>query len=146
MQFLKRTIAVLVLLSTLGVPLGIAGEGYVCATGMRMDSSARGACERCALKGVVLDARARRALAYRSIGRPCCTYVASIPLPAAELAGAPTLVTAQALERPAPWATPSVGSASSTVTAPASHALQRTPDPDVPGSGVAPQHSSLLRL
>jgi hypothetical protein len=90
-----RTIAAVVLVATLGVPLGIAGEGYVCATGARMDSSARLACERCALRGVVLDASARRALAYRSIGRPCCTYVAAVGLPTATLAGTPSLAAAQ---------------------------------------------------
>jgi len=96
-----RVAALVVLVSTLGVPLGIAAEGYVCASGARMDAAAMRACANCASRGLALDASTRRALAHRSIGRACCTYVAAAALPQAVTAVSASLAAAEACARAA---------------------------------------------
>ena len=101
MKFWMRVVAMVVLVSTLGVPLGIAAEGYVCASGARMDVSAVHACAACATRGLALDARSRRALEHRSIGRACCTYVSSTALPQAVTAASAALAAAQSCARAA---------------------------------------------
>ena len=91
MKLWMRVVAMVVLTTTLGVPLGIAAEGYVCASGARMDGAAMRACVNCASRGHALDASARRALEHRSIGRACCTYVNSNAPPEAVSAGTASL-------------------------------------------------------
>ncbi len=149
MKLWMRAMAVVVLVSTLGVPLGIAAEGYVCASGARMDASAMHACAACATRGLALDASARRALAYRSIGRPCCTYVASTALPQAVTAASASLVAAESCARAAHAPVVAACPASAGVlafVAPPLLAAARAPDPGAPGPLPASRSTDSLRL
>lgn len=73
MRIVHRLIGVLLLTSLAATPLGVAAEGYVCASsGMRMTPTAKAACTHCA------PADAPPA---RSFERPCCVYVGATALP-----------------------------------------------------------------
>jgi hypothetical protein len=144
-----RVVAMVVLVSTLGVPFGIAAEGYVCASGERMDASAMHACAACATRGLGLDASARRALAHRSIGRACCTYVASTALPQAVTAASASLVAAEACARAAQAPVVAVCPALALAldfAAPPLLAAARAPDPGEPGPLPASRSTDNLRL
>jgi hypothetical protein len=72
MRIARRLIGAILLTSLSATPLGVAAEGYVCATsGVRMTHEARIACEHCA---PVKQATT----AYE---RPCCVYVGATALP-----------------------------------------------------------------
>ena len=72
MRFARRVIGALLLTSLSATPLGVAAEGYVCASsGVRMTHEARIACEHCA-------PAKQAAAAYE---RPCCVYVGATALP-----------------------------------------------------------------
>jgi len=73
MRWWNRLAALVVLVSMVAVPIGVAAEGYVCVSGMRMNVAAVHACSHCApLAG--LPGR-------HSLGRACCTYVGAQTLP-----------------------------------------------------------------
>ena len=73
MRIVHRLIGVLLLTSLAATPLGVAAEGYVCATsGMRMNREAKAACTHCAPAD---------AAPVRSFERPCCVYVGATALP-----------------------------------------------------------------
>ena len=74
MRIVHRLIGALLLTSLAAAPLGVAAEGYVCASsGMRMNAEAKAACSRCA--------PATDAAPARSFERPCCVYVGATALP-----------------------------------------------------------------
>ena len=74
MRIVHRLIGALLLTSLAATPLGVAAEGYVCASsGMRMSHVAQAACAHCA--------PAKDATPARSFERPCCVYVGATALP-----------------------------------------------------------------
>jgi len=92
MRIARRLIGAILLTSLSATPLGVAAEGYVCATsGARMTHEARIACEHCAPVKQATPA-------YE---RPCCVYVGATALPpvlsAASLSLAAPVRAAQAL-------------------------------------------------
>ena len=74
MRIVHRLVAALLLTSLAATPLGVAAEGYVCASsGVRMKPEARAACVHCAPQADPKPAR--------SFERPCCVYVGAAALP-----------------------------------------------------------------
>ena len=72
MRMVRRLIGAFLLTTLSATPLGVAAEGYVCATsGVRMTHEARIACEHCA------PVKAAQA----AFERPCCVYVGTTALP-----------------------------------------------------------------
>jgi len=73
MRIVSRIVGAL-LISCLGAaPLGVAAEGYVCASGVRMaHNTTQAACPHCRFPGAPVQA---------AFERPCCTYVGSTALP-----------------------------------------------------------------
>ena len=74
MRIVHRLLGALLLVSFAATPLGVAAEGYVCAsTGKRMMPKAKAACVHCAPSADAAPAR--------SFERPCCVYVGATALP-----------------------------------------------------------------
>jgi len=74
MRIVHRLIGILLLTSLAATPLGVAAEGYVCASsGVRMSPREKAACTHCA--------PATDAAPARSFERPCCVYVGATALP-----------------------------------------------------------------
>jgi hypothetical protein len=73
MRIARQLIGAILLASLSASPLGVAAEGYVCATsGVRMSHAARVACVHCA------PAQGAEKAAFE---RPCCVYVGATALP-----------------------------------------------------------------
>jgi len=73
MRIARRLLGAILLTSLSATPLGVAAEGYVCATsGVRMTHEARIACTHCA--------PAKQA-PVAQFERPCCVYVGGTALP-----------------------------------------------------------------
>ena len=74
MRIVRRIIGALLLASLSAAPIGVAAEGYVCASsGKRMMPKAKAACVHCA--------PAPDAAPAGSFERPCCVYVGATALP-----------------------------------------------------------------
>ena len=108
-------------------PLGVAAEGYVCASGQPMvhnGTAKTAACAHCR------PSAAWRAAAQASFERPCCLYVGTTALPpVASAASAPALQQVHT----APLAMPGV-----TAVASSAHMLTGVPQYESGGSGVPP--------
>jgi hypothetical protein len=130
MQLVNRIVGVLLISCVGAAPLGVAAEGYVCASGARMvHNTSAPACTHCSASASV-PVRA----AFES---PCCTYVGSASLP-------PVMTVASsgvpAAHRSVLIATPGV-----TAIAGPAHALGAIPQFDSGGSGSSPPAVSLQR-
>ena len=74
MPIVHLLLGALLLVSFAATPLGVAAEGYVCAsTGTRMMPKAKAACVHCAPSADATPAG--------SFERPCCVYVGATALP-----------------------------------------------------------------
>ncbi len=122
-----RLVGLVSLVAFAASPLGVAAEGYVCASGQRMvhDGTAKtAACAHCR------PSAPSRAAAQPSFERPCCLYVGSTAVPpVASAASAPAL---HPVHR-APLAMPGV-----TALASSAHVLTGVPQYESGGSGVPP--------
>ena len=73
MRIARRLIGVILLTSLSATPLGVAAEGYVCATsGARMSHQSIAVCPHCG---------PAKAAAKATFERPCCVYVGATALP-----------------------------------------------------------------
>ena len=73
MRIARRLLGALLLTSLSATPLGVAAEGYVCASsGVRMTHQARIACTHCA---------PAKPAPVAEFARPCCVYVGGTALP-----------------------------------------------------------------
>ena len=130
MQVVNRIVGVLLISCVSAAPLGVAAEGYACASGARMvhDTSAP-ACTHCR--------SATKTPVQAAFERPCCTYVGSTSLPPVlnvASSGAPDA------HHTVPVATPGVTAIAGPATA-----LDAIPQFDSGGSGSSPPAVSLQR-
>lgn len=126
MRVWSRWIGLVLLAAFVASPLGVAAEGYVCASGMRMvhnGTLATAACAHC------LPATGSRGAGRASLERPCCLYVGSTTLP-------PVVSTASASSEARPQATSPILLPG--VTAVAAFARDAVPTHESEGSGVPP--------
>jgi len=136
MQVVNRIVGALLISCLSAAPLGVAAEGYVCASGARMvhDTSAP-ACTHCRSTAPQVSGQPSPVLA--AFERPCCTYVGSASLP-------PVLNSASsaapAAHRSVPVATPGVTAIAGPATA-----LESIPQFESGGSGSSPPAVSLQR-
>lgn len=130
MQVVNRIVGALLIACVSAAPLGVAAEGYVCASGARMvhDTTAP-ACTHCQPSA--------NPPAQAAFERPCCTYVGSSSLPPVlnvASSGAP------AAHHSVPVATPGVTAIAGPATA-----LGAIPQFESGGSGTSPPAVALQR-
>ncbi len=138
MRWWMRLAALVVLVGTLGAPLGVAAEGYVCVTGMRMDIATVHACSHCA----PLPAGAT---SKHSLARACCTYVGSSALPDVVTDGSATARANSERAAAAPGAAALAANDGAAPTAHAARALHPWRHPGAPPPAFA-LTTSPLRL
>jgi hypothetical protein len=136
MRFMNRIVGAVLISCVSAAPLGVAAEGYVCASGVRMvhDASAP-ACTNC--RPAAPQSSGQPSPAQAAFERPCCIYVGSTSLPPV-LTVAPS--GALAAQRSVPVATPGVTAIAGPATA-----LDAIPQFESGGSGSSPPVVSLQR-